>query len=944
MFIATLVWSNGVWGEEEITSKNVTFKTEAELSALVSDNGYTVNNVTFKLNESTYESGTYSEWFKTYSYYCINIGSIGKGSFTRNITLTPPSGYLVSSVDKVTVRAVGYASSGANERYMQIEGGSKTNVRSTFGVTNPQRKDEYYHDVSSSAALNPIVITCFGETNVTHPFHINNIYIEYKLSRYRYHAQSTAIAVPIAGGTAYTSFASSSPNSNSVTTNSGWITASSATTDVYYKATANTGYVFKGWTEATETSFGGNLTNNSYSTSLTYNGESSSNPTLISYKAWFAPHVKFTVSAGVGIVNGGTASTNWTQSTQTLEGTPGTTTVATSVTYSATVSNEKNYKFCGWAESQTETDKTKITGNASNTVELSGNAGAEVNKTLYAIYAPIHHFTAQAEVGEHGGGDATVEYEATVEGEPNVLTGSTKATFKADADQGYVFVGWAESKSASTAEQCISPLTEFEYEITTANPSKTLYAIFAPVFNFDATATKNRDGGTVTAMVDDSSITGEPGASSASTSATFSVTSTKSGYVFKGWKENATDTEYKSTSTTYTTSGNDDVLNNEPGTTVTKTMVAIFAPLYKFSATAVVGSVNGGTVSVSGYSTQVEGAPDANKGTTTATFTATATSDYKFVGWSESEDGDIVSTENPYYPNLTNDKPGTTERLALYAIFKLSRIHLYSDTEPDYQAGEYDEVQLHRTFNKGYSTIALPFQTTLYELTGQRSAEDWVAQLSVVTYTAADKNEEDKGYTLYFKKTGHGADADGGIIEANKPYVLHLSKVVENPVWTNLQVKSPSSSSVVQADKGYADNGYGDYSDWRMHANYEPGESMVGKYGIVNNSHLAGDPDPEHPDESEKTRFPEGCLKLGGTGSTLNAFMAYIEGPTSAPVKAAYLDDDDNADGLLEALRGEEVSGTESVYDLQGRKLPKAQRGLNIIRGADGVVRKVMNN
>lgn len=575
----------------------------------------------------------------------------------------------------------------------------------------------------------------------------------------------------------------------------------------------------------------------------------------------------------------------------------------------------------------------------------TGDGYYKCDKTQEYEILPVFYFSVDAQVGTGGGGSVSLEgYQPIVTGTAyNTPSASLNLKFKATPDDGYVFVQWETENGTFVASS-----DECTKTIENENPGSTgnlkLVAVFAPVFKFAAEATKNRDGGTVTAEVASATITGAPGDESASTTATFTATPTGGSYVFKGWKTAANAETYVSDQETYTTLNTDpDLINNKPGSTATKTLVAIFAPLYKFSATAVVGSVNGGTVSVSGYSTQVEGAPDANKGTTTATFTATATSDYKFVGWSESEDGDIVSTENPYYPNLTNENPGTTERLALYAIFKLSRIHLYSDTEPDYQAGEYDEVQLHRTFNKGYSTIALPFQTTLYELTGQRSAEDWVAQLSVVTYTAADKNEEDKGYTLYFKKTGHGADADGGIIEANKPYVLHLSKVVENPVWTNLQVKSPSSSSVVQADKGYADNGYGDYSDWRMHANYEPGESMVGKYGIVNNSHLAGDPDPEHPDESEKTRFPEGCLKLGGTGSTLNAFMAYIEGPTSAPVKAAYLDDDDNADGLLEALRGEEVSGTESVYDLQGRKLPKAQRGLNIIRGADGSVKKVMN-
>lgn len=242
-----------------------------------------------------------------------------------------------------------------------------------------------------------------------------------------------------------------------------------------------------------------------------------------------------------------------------------------------------------------------------------------------------------------------------------------------------------------------------------------------------------------------------------------------------------------------------------------------------------------------------------------------------------------------------------------------------SSKPSSYTAGTYRKVFFNRSFNAGYSTIALPFQTTLEALTGgRRSADDWVAQLSVVTYTVADNGKAGKGYTLYFKETGNGADADGGIIEANRPYVLHLSDVVTNPVWENQVVLTPSTSYVVQAEKGYGDNGSGDYRDWKMHSNYNPTFEMEGYYGIVGDK-----------------------IKKGADGSSLKAFRAYIEGPASAQVKAAYLDED-NADGLLEVLYGE-VSGTESVYDLQGRKLPKAQRGLNIIRGADGSVKKVMS-
>ena len=94
---------------------------------------------------------------------------------------------------------------------------------------------------------------------------------------------------------------------------------------------------------------------------------------------------------------------------------------------------------------------------------------------------------------------------------------------------------------------------------------------------------------------------------------------------------------------------------------------------------------------------------------------------------------------------------------------------------------------------------------------------------------------------------------------------------------------------------------------------------MEGKYGVVNG---------------------EGVLKKGTANSKLKAFHAYITGPAAAGVKAAYLDEDE-ADAILELLKGEET-GTENIYDLQGRQLPRAGKGINIIRNADGSVRKVL--
>ena len=223
---------------------------------------------------------------------------------------------------------------------------------------------------------------------------------------------------------------------------------------------------------------------------------------------------------------------------------------------------------------------------------------------------------------------------------------------------------------------------------------------------------------------------------------------------------------------------------------------------------------------------------------------------------------------------------------------------LSSTVEPTHTAGTYRKVFVNNTFKSGYSTIALPFDVDVEELTGRETnADDWVAQLSVVTYNVQD------GYSLYFEKKN--------TIEANQPYILHLGTAVDSPVFTNVSVVA-AEDATQNATKGVY------LTDWTMHSNYDPAFDMNGYYGVVNG---------------------EGVLKKGTANSTLKAFHAYIEGPTSAQVKAAYLDED-VADGILELINNQEnQSGDQLIYDLQGRRLPRAQAGINIVI-RDGKVRK----
>jgi len=230
-----------------------------------------------------------------------------------------------------------------------------------------------------------------------------------------------------------------------------------------------------------------------------------------------------------------------------------------------------------------------------------------------------------------------------------------------------------------------------------------------------------------------------------------------------------------------------------------------------------------------------------------------------------------------------------------------------SPTEaPSFVAGTYRRVVLNRVLKAGYNSLALPFNTTVEDIMGADydATTDWVAQLSLVTYNKQD------GYSLYFERSNE--------IVANQPYILHLGANKSNVVFKNVDLVAATSATQT------ATGGVSNYSEWQMVSNYSPNCVMEGKYGVVN---AAG---------------TEGALKKGGAGSTLKAYTAYIiyNGAAPTQVKTAYLDEDE-ADGILELLNAE-ATEPENIYDLQGRQLPRAGKGINIIRNADGTVRKVL--
>jgi hypothetical protein len=299
---------------------------------------------------------------------------------------------------------------------------------------------------------------------------------------------------------------------------------------------------------------------------------------------------------------------------------------------------------------------------------------------------------------------------------------------------------------------------------------------------------------------------------------------------------------------------------------------------------------------------------------------------YRFKRWQKG--GSQVSTTATcsvsYDYNSESSSNPPTETYT--AVFEPKTLILDPTTSPSYEAGKYaGAITLNRNLPAGYSTIALPFATTVVTLTGHEANDnDWVAQLTTVTYNAEDD------YTLFFTKS------EGGVIAANQPYVLHLGTAVPSPSWMDLTVGAATSMTVT-AQAGYGNNvgADGTYASWSMSSNFMAGMSMEGLYGIVNSG--------------ANNQGGQGGLKLGGSGSTLSAFSAYITPPTAVSqdshvlrLRVAYVDTDGTTTYIDSSMAENPSSGPTAIYGPDGKRRPRLQPGLNIVHQADGTTRKVM--
>ena len=238
--------------------------------------------------------------------------------------------------------------------------------------------------------------------------------------------------------------------------------------------------------------------------------------------------------------------------------------------------------------------------------------------------------------------------------------------------------------------------------------------------------------------------------------------------------------------------------------------------------------------------------------------------------------------------NANKDFTKKTEEKTV-TITKVNVLNLDESTVNTITAGTYDRVKIKYTVREGWNTIALPFMVSDLKAFGE-SVKAW----SFTGYT--DGN-------LQFSKV-----SDSKLASAT-PYILY----VENPVSGEVVFKDVTIYSFA-TDEADCYTKAGDATFQGTYSNMTAGE-LEGKYGVT----------------------PEGKIQVGGASATMKAFRAYFELPADATGAKLVFDEDGVATSIDAAELQNELDG--DIYDLSGRKVSRAQKGIYIKNGIKFVVK-----
>jgi len=205
-------------------------------------------------------------------------------------------------------------------------------------------------------------------------------------------------------------------------------------------------------------------------------------------------------------------------------------------------------------------------------------------------------------------------------------------------------------------------------------------------------------------------------------------------------------------------------------------------------------------------------------------------------------------------------------------------------------SGYQDKVVVKYTAKKGWNTICLPFALTDENLT-------------------ALFGEGYKVYEFYQYKDGELGFRIASRRYAGYPYIVYCETVptIEEPGYLETYVSFTSSEK------------YDEYNGARFQGTFAPiaAPGMEGKYGVT----------------------PTGKIQKGGANAWMKGYRAYFELPEDAdPSKLAItIDGQTIATGIDAVEMLNELNG--NVYDLQGRKVNSAKKGIFIQNGKKIVVK-----
>ena len=197
-----------------------------------------------------------------------------------------------------------------------------------------------------------------------------------------------------------------------------------------------------------------------------------------------------------------------------------------------------------------------------------------------------------------------------------------------------------------------------------------------------------------------------------------------------------------------------------------------------------------------------------------------------------------------------------------------------------------------RRLLEGLNTVIFPFETT----------KDELGAATVLEYTGT--TEENGGLTLNFREVESIDDVV--TLQANTPYAVFVDADQEenltfgvkniNPGWNNMYVVS---------DPNQKFDFVGTYSEWKQ----------IDNSPIVAGDYIAG-----------AQSFKKA---IGGNG--LKAYRAYLRKTGETDAKASFNFGGTIVNGIEAVELLNNLSG--NIYNLNGQKLQKTQKGINIVNG-----------